>query len=570
MESAPMRHAGALLLTAAVVLSTATTRQAAAQSASADIQGTWKLVVCDRFSDIDMAIVQVDKADAGYSAKLVDGLYPGNVLSVEKVTASGKDVALGIKGGPITGAFEGTADGKDKVLGTVKIQDKPFPARLERTDAQKITRPDQAANTAVMQKYATAMRERDPKTKLGQIQELLQGDAPFGLASSLYPEALGAAVLSGQGAGQVREIAEKYLALAGTYGAAMLADAQVKAARVLAEKKEFAPMALELAQKADKSHKDSADTGQKVAVVTALASAAKATGDASLAGDAQARLDKLNAQLDEEYHQKVPNFKPTAYAGRKEKANDRVALMELFTGAECPPCVAADVGFDGLIQTYKPTDVVLLQYHLHIPGPDPLTNADTEARAKYYTDLRGTPSTFFNGKTEAGGGGGMANSESKYQQYRSVLDQALESTKAATVELKASRDGDAIKIDATAATDSKSDTLKLRLALIEDSIRYVGGNGLRFHHHVVRAMPGGAEGQALAGGKGKFQATLKLDDLRKGQEEYLVAFVKQRGSFPQPLPPIDLKGLSVVAFVQDDNDRSVLQTAIVPLDGVGH
>src|SRR5262249_1815173 len=160
-----------------------------------------------------------------------------------------------------------------------------------------------------------------------------------------------------------------------------------------------------------------------------LASAAKATGDARLADDAQARLDKLNAHLDEEYHQKVPNFKPTAYEGRKSKSNDRVALMELFTGAECPPCVAADVGFDGLIKTYKPTDVVLLQYHLHIPGPDPLTNADTEARAKYYPELRGTPSTFFNGKAEYGGGGPMANSENKYKEYRSVIDQDLETPK---------------------------------------------------------------------------------------------------------------------------------------------
>ena len=53
--------------------------------------------------------------------------------------------------------------------------------------------------------------------------------------------------------------------------------------------------------------------------------------------------------------------------------------MELFTGAQCPPCVAADVAFDVLEKTYKPADLVLIQYHLHIPGPDPLTNAASEA-----------------------------------------------------------------------------------------------------------------------------------------------------------------------------------------------
>ena len=30
-------------------------------------------------------------------------------------------------------------------------------------------------------------------------------------------------------------------------------------------------------------------------------------------------------------------------------------------------------GFDALAKTYKPSEVVLLQYHIHVPGPDPLT-----------------------------------------------------------------------------------------------------------------------------------------------------------------------------------------------------
>ena len=39
------------------------------------------------------------------------------------------------------------------------------------------------------------------------------------------------------------------------------------------------------------------------------------------------------------------------FPGRKGKS-DRVALVELFTGAQCPPCVTADVAFDAL---RKPT-----------------------------------------------------------------------------------------------------------------------------------------------------------------------------------------------------------------------
>ena len=48
------------------------------------------------------------------------------------------------------------------------------------------------------------------------------------------------------------------------------------------------------------------------------------------------------------------------------------------------------------------------------------------------------------------------------------------------------------------------------MALTEESIRYVGGNKLRYHHHVVRAFPGGTEGKDLTDGKGKVELTLKL------------------------------------------------------------
>ena len=61
---------------------------------------------------------------------------------------------------------------------------------------------------------------------------------------------------------------------------------------------------------------------------------------------------------------------------------------------------------------------MLIQYHLHIPGPDPLTNPDSVARCDYYRGVpegvRGTPTSVFNGKSQAGGGGGMAASENKY------------------------------------------------------------------------------------------------------------------------------------------------------------
>ncbi len=204
------------------------------------------------------------------------------------------------------------------------------------------------------------------------------------------------------------------------------------------------------------------------------------------------------------------------------------------------------------------------------------------ARQKYYGDkVRGTPSTFFNGRSEAGGGGPMAGSEGKYKEYRNIIDGTLESATAAQIDLSATRTGDQIKIVASAQVPESSaksgangqekgnDHARqfLRLALTESAIRYVGGNKLRFHHHVVRALPGGVKGKELKGGAGKVDVTLNLGELRHDLESYLSEFAKSTG-FPNPLPDIKLDDLAVVAFVQDDGDQSIVHAVSVPVKPV--
>jgi hypothetical protein len=214
----------------------------------------------------------------------------------------------------------------------------------------------------------------------------------------------------------------------------------------------------------------------------------------------EARLTKLETLLDQEYLATVPPFKPATYSGRKNSEANQVVMMELFTGAQCPPCVAADVAFDALHKTYKHSELVLVQYHMHIPGPDPLTNTDTIARWDYYRKtigadkVRGTPTTIFNGVSKAGGGGGMANSESKYKQYRDIIDEILEEKTPVKLTGHAVRTGSGISINLDVSGVDPAESLKLRTLVVEDVVKYVGGNKLRFHHQVVRSMPGGAAG----------------------------------------------------------------------------
>jgi hypothetical protein len=205
--------------------------------------------------------------------------------------------------------------------------------------------------------------------------------------------------------------------------------------------------------------------------------------------------------------------------------------------------------------------LIVLQYHLHIPGPDPLTNSDTEGRAKYY-GARSTPSTFFNGKSDAGGGGGFPQAAGKFKAYRGVIDPLLEESQKTKVSVKAAQSGDTITIAASVNDlEEPGESIKLRFALVEELVRYPGGNGLRLHHHVVRALPGGVDGIALAGKNESKQVTVNLAELRGNLTKYLDDCVAKGRVFARPNRPMDFKHLKVVAWVQNDSDKTVIQAA---------
>jgi hypothetical protein len=293
------------------------------------------------------------------------------------------------------------------------------------------------------------------------------------------------------------------------------------------------------------------------------------TGEAKALEPRLAKLDKI---LDTEYLAKVPPFKPEAYLGRKEKSANQTVVMELFTGAQCPPCVAADVAFDALGTAYPHHDLILIQYHMHIPGPDPMVNPDTIARWDYYRekfpkDITGTPSTIFNGKAiNLRGGGPMGVSESKFNEYREVIDPLLEMKSPVVVTGKANRSGEKISIDVDVKRESASDKLKLRLLVVEDVVKFVGGNSLRFHHHVVRGMPGGAGGVDLTGTEFHHAATADVAEVRSGLDKYLTSFAEKR-PFPQPGRPMEMKNLKVIALVQNDETREIVQAAEFEIEG---
>jgi hypothetical protein len=270
----------------------------------------------------------------------------------------------------------------------------------------------------------------------------------------------------------------------------------------------------------------------------------------------------------------MPPFKPEEYKGRKGKS-DRAVLVELFTGSECGPCVSVDLAFDALRRTYKPTEVILLQYHQHIPGPDPLVSKDGAARLDYYAkkdDDKSTPQIYLSGKPDTTGGGSQPKmSKLKYQAYRETIDELLE--KPATVKLTAtaSLKGDEVSIKANVADLQKpGEKVALRFALAEERVRFQGGNGIRYHHSVVRVMPGGPKGFPLPKASAEQTATVKLDQVRaennKSLDDFLAELQRRGAEFSFGARPMALKNLKVVAFIQNDETNEVLQAVQVELD----
>jgi hypothetical protein len=327
--------------------------------------------------------------------------------------------------------------------------------------------------------------------------------------------------------------------------------------------------AVEYALAADKALDAQSSSDAQVKVLQVVS---RVLGDAGKTAELKpiaARLDKLEKVADDSYSAQVPSFKAKKFAGRKGPS-ERVVVMELFTGAQCPDCPPADVAFEVLQQSYTPRELVLLQYHTHIPGADPLTNPDSEARWAYYRNAHGkngvpgVPTSLFNGVPKGGHGGRLPDGEKYYETYRSIVDPLLETPAVCKITASAKRTGDKIAISAqVAGLQEPGKDKKIRLALVEETIRFQGSNRIRFHHQVLRALPGGAAGTAALSPTASAQAEVDLMDLRNQLVGYLDKYALTVRPFPQVVRPLEFNNLRVIAFVQDDATHEILQAVQV-------
>jgi len=573
----------------------------AARAADALPEGNWRFSQNLGVNESPLALVKVEKKDEKLSVSVVEAVIKAGV-KVDDFKIDGKTITFKVEIGGGKYAFEGVIDPKDAkvVRGSFGDGTRLFRGSLNAQEGDKAERPmppkepdetsqarrlnitanqlrfkaqqskDANDKAELLAKAKDAQKEADEKVP-GLYREVVakHADSPYVVdaANSLL-----------RMAGKVKPKAEEVAtwvkivqADAAGYGPKIERDTTFQVGEILAGQKDVAAMALPLAEKVAASVKDTDPLASQSRALKLLATAEKSAGKTNAA--TETRLAKVEKALDDEYVKKVPPFKPEKFAGRKDKEANRVAVFELFTGATCPPCVAADAAFDALEMSYEPKDLVLIQYHMHIPAPDTLTNPATIARWDYYREkhpgkIGGVPSSLFNGTPQAGGGGGMANSESKFNEYRGIIDDLLKEKSEIKVTGSAKRTGEKVSISVGVdGVAEPGDNMKVRILLVEEKVRYAGSNGMRFHHQVVRAMPGGGPaGTALVAKSTKVGADVDLVELRKELNKYLDDFSAER-SFPNPDRPMDMAHLAIIALVQDDKTGEILNAAEIPVDG---
>lgn len=581
------------LFAAAVCAILPTTR-----AADPDLSGHWVVYGVTPTGDSATCVLKVQSADGKPTAAVVSMPKAYADVTVSDFTAAGNEVSFGLKlvqafGGQRIASdvkFRGTV-GKDGkvVLGSLGVDTRPARAKMVATDSADLTpattlvrtpagtdylKASQTANKPALAQ-AKLLREKDADKKAELRKELAAARDEAIVAVAMYrdlvakhpdtvPAASAAAALIGSTDAKLTpDEAEKLVDMirkqSDPYGPRFTGPHMLDVAESLARRTDVGTAAVKMIEPMVKDLPADAKAAEQVRVLSVYRTALVSAGKSNEVVAVDARLAKMETLLDREYLAAVPSFKPAPFAGRKTEGANQVAVFELFTGAQCPPCVAADVAFDALLKAYKPTDVVLLQYHVHIPGPDPLTNADTQERSRYYT-ATSAPSSFFNGTRAAPGGGAMGASERKFNQYVEVLNPLLEKKTDVTVTGKATRSGD--KIDIAVTVDgADGDDVKLRLLVVEETVKYVGGNQVRFHHHVVRAMPGGAGGVAVKDKAFKHTATADVAAIRDGLTKYLDEYAATVRPFPKADRPMEMARLKVVALVQNDKTKEVMQAA---------
>lgn len=267
------------------------------------------------------------------------------------------------------------------------------------------------------------------------------------------------------------------------------------------------------------------------------------------------------------------DFDPGAY-GKSRTPHGKVVLAELFTGAECGPCVSSDLAFDKLAGFYPRTALAIVEYHVHIPGPDPMTTDESWDRYNWYHG-QGTPTAVIDGRESIIGGGVRSVTRNRFGVYRYAIEAFSDEQPGAQLAVNAVLRNDSVHVQAHVRRLRPTRHPALYLALVERSVKYTGANGIAHHAFVVRRMFDGANGISLDAQRTGLQIrrALSLADVEQSIRQYLDNPTAQRSwSYRRPFTGwrsrpehLERSNLALVAWVQDRETKEVLQAQYVEL-----
>jgi PKD repeat protein len=231
---------------------------------------------------------------------------------------------------------------------------------------------------------------------------------------------------------------------------------------------------------------------------------------------------------------KLPNERGT------RAGSPRTVLAELFTNWGCTPCVNANPPMNDLLDVYNSSQLIMVAYHTWWPsGDDPFylhNGGDNFDRTSYYgVQFIGVPSIYFDGPPRYG-----HNGATTYDYYKGFIETELAILSPVEITLDGFIFGTSGQVNITIeATDTLPiGNLQVRYALVEDNNYAAGPNGEVRHRYAMRDMlnPHG------------------IPDLDVGESYSTSRIFEVNAEW-------DVDRVSIVAFLQNDDDGDVLQAA---------
>ncbi len=223
-------------------------------------------------------------------------------------------------------------------------------------------------------------------------------------------------------------------------------------------------------------------------------------------------------------------------------ASDRVVVSELFTNTSCSTCLDANNTLDDIADDFR-YGLAVIRYHTWWPSQyDPFyvfNQIENTARVDYY-DVGYTPHFFTDGTIDG---------EYHYNAWRDQITTEISVSSPLIINETGtynpvSKTG-TVNIELIATETIAATKLALRVALTESNIYWAAPNGGTYHDQTFRDMITSTSGIPI---------TINLGDTLN----YSLDF-----ACPAPL---DYTNCHLVAFLQSDSDKRILQGALLSVD----